>query len=92
MSIPYLHKCAKCGVDWWDAHVCAQDVKVAPMPRITTEMPSDSWINSHSIKQLPDCRTCAAYHPNAGCTAVYVCTNADQYRSAPFSALWKGSK
>ena len=30
MTLPYLHKCAKCGESWWDAHVCATDVKLMP--------------------------------------------------------------
>jgi len=55
-------------------------------------MTSDSWINSHSIKQLPDCRACANFFDSdAGynCAIYLSCIQGDQYQPAPKVVLWR---
>ena len=50
--------------------------------------PVAQWVLIEPQAAQPDCRTCAAYHPNAGCTATYLCHSGDQYRATPQVVLW----
>jgi hypothetical protein len=97
MSIPYLHKCAKCGESWWDAHVCAQDLKIKPsMDSILSKALLNSGKKIEPAAQ-PDCRTCRSFiNDMAGIrcgkypfkTSLH-CTNGDQYQEATKVVLWR---
>ena len=43
MTTPYLHKCAKCGESWWDAHVCAKEISIT--------FPSGPWSKEAEMRE-----------------------------------------
>ena len=53
MTVPYLHKCAKCGESWWDAHVCATDAYVTPIPSLMDGCALTVPAGQYKVMQLP---------------------------------------
>jgi hypothetical protein len=87
MSTPYQIVCQKCGASWWDAHVCAQDVKIKPTGLTFVPWSKEVEMRESWKAAQPDCRTCVHIAVRKD-NCFQGCTNGDKYIEAPKVVLW----